>query len=466
MGHISGSYMKRYFGVRSDKRGLSISKCKLSLFVASLSVWMILELFLALPVSAEESNLNQVVDNHLGVASCSESTCHGSNVTFSESNVLRNEFRIWNESDPHARAYATLLHPDSVRIARNLGIASAAESNLCLGCHADNVSVELRGEEFKIEDGIGCEVCHGGAERYIDSHTNGQHQDSLADGLYPSEEPLARAQLCVSCHVGNTTDRKITHEIMGAGHPRLSFELNTFSTIQPAHYVVDADYKQRKGDITELQVWAMGQVVAAKEFLVNVKAFPKSGLFPELVHMDCLGCHQEMSKVNWSNNPLTDLPAGALRYNDAYLMMTYQIALAVRPQEAGELLKSIKAFLQSTTDVQTLASSIAPLKTNLDQLQDQLLASPITNDQGMVILKSLVDVGLLASHKDYASAEQSAMAINSVMRVLDAEGKVSRARKNVVEGVDRIFESLENEDEYDAKRFISGLKRVGVILSN
>ena len=464
MGHISGSYMRRSFVARNEKRGLFLSECNLRLVITTLVTWTFLGLFLAEPATAEEPNANQVVDKHLGVASCSESTCHGSNVTFTGSNVLRNEFRIWNENDPHARAYATLLHPDSVRIARNLGIKSAAESDLCLGCHADNVSADLRGEEFKIEDGIGCEVCHGGAERYIDVHTNGLHQESLAQGLYPSEEPLARAQLCVSCHVGNTTDRKITHEIMGAGHPRLSFELNTFSTIQPAHYLVDADYKQRKGDITELQVWAMGQVVAAKQFLQNVKAFPKSGLFPELVHMDCLGCHQEMSKINWSNNPLTDLPAGALRYNDAYLMMTYQIALAVTPQGASQLLTSIKTFLQATSDARTLDSTIAALKTNLDQLQDQLLSTPITNDQGMVILKSLINVGLIASHKDYASAEQSAMAINSVMRVLDAEGKVSNARKNVVEGIDRIFESLENEDDYDAKRFIAGLKRVSVIL--
>ena len=146
--------------------------------------------------------------------------------------------------------------------------------------------------------------------------------------------------------------------------------------------------------------------------------------------------------------------------------MTYQIALAVRPQEASELLKTIKTFLQSTSDAQSLAVTIAPLKTNLDQLQDQLTTTPITNDQGMSILRSLIDVGLIASHKDYASAEQSAMAINSVMRVLDAEGKVSASRKNIVEGVDNIFASLENEDEYDAKRFIAGLKRVEVILDN
>jgi hypothetical protein len=61
--------------------------------------------------------------------------------------------------------------------------------------------------------------------------------------MYPTEQPEVRAKLCLSCHFG-TEDKFATHRIMGAGHPRISFELDTFTEIQPAHFRVDEDYKE------------------------------------------------------------------------------------------------------------------------------------------------------------------------------------------------------------------------------
>ena len=65
--------------------------------------------------------------------------------------------------------------------------------------------------------------------------------------MYPTDQPVARAQLCLSCHFGTEQNKFVTHRIMGAGHPRMSFELDTFTAIQPAHYIADKDYAERKG---------------------------------------------------------------------------------------------------------------------------------------------------------------------------------------------------------------------------
>jgi hypothetical protein len=330
------------------------------------------------------ASAEQATIKHLGVASCASSTCHGSTVPFIDSNVLQNEFRTWNEQDPHARAYQTLLSPESKRIARNLGLSSAESAGACLSCHADNVSMADHGDEFKITDGVGCETCHGGAEKYIESHTDASHQNNIKAGLRKTENPTVRAELCVSCHIGNHTDRKITHTIMGAGHPRLSFELNTFSSIQPAHYKVDEDYIERKGEHNELQIWAIGQLVASEQLLTNIKAFPRSGLFPELVHMDCLGCHQPMSKVDWAPNPLTKLSAGALRYNDAHLLMSYQLAKTVSPGLANQVLSNTQTFLNNGVAAQnsdqgnsyrprTLTAVASARRVNLKRLDRQRL---------------------------------------------------------------------------------------------
>jgi hypothetical protein len=72
------------------------------------------------------------------------------------------------------------------------------------------------------------------------------HAGNVKRGLYPTDEPVAQARLCLSCHFGNK-DKFVTHRMMGAGHPRMSFELDTFSQTQPPHFVADADWERRKG---------------------------------------------------------------------------------------------------------------------------------------------------------------------------------------------------------------------------
>jgi len=430
---------------------------------------VILAAFVGLVFSgAAYSQESQVVEQnakHLGVASCAGSTCHGSSVPFADSNVLQNEFRTWNEQDPHARAYQSLLTNESKKIARNLGLASAETADVCLNCHADNVLAEQRGEEFIVIDGVGCETCHGGAENYIQSHMSSTHQENLAAGLRKTEDPGVRAELCVSCHIGNHTDRKITHTIMGAGHPRLSFELNTFSSIQPAHYEVDQDYVDRKGEHNELHIWAIGQLVASEQLLTNIEEFPRSGLFPELVHMDCLGCHQPMSKVDWAPNPLTNLSAGALRYNDAHLLMSYQLAKTVSPSLANEVLSNTQAFLNNGVSQKNTSVLISNLRNNIKAIRQGLEDAPLSQAQANSILDALISNGLGASHQGYASAEQSAMAINSIVRVINTNQANISNREQLLNGLDTMFNGVRDSENYRADVFVSGLRKIRASLA-
>jgi len=201
---------------------------------------------------------DQSRDKTLGVVSCASSLCHGSIATWSGSPVKQNEYVVWSRLDKHARAYALLLNEKSRRIAANLALPQPAhQSRVCLDCHA-HVPV-APAPAHKMADGIGCEGCHGPAERWIASHTapGASHRSNLADGLYPSAQPLARAKLCLSCHFG-TADKYVTHRMMAAGHPRMSFEMETFTHLQPAHFTIDADYVARKGPVDGVRIWAIG----------------------------------------------------------------------------------------------------------------------------------------------------------------------------------------------------------------
>ena len=115
----------------------------------------------------------RAVDMHLGVVTCAGNTCHGATAPLKDSRVQQNEFIIWHREDKHAKAYTVLFNEASKRIARNLGIKAAHTEKLCLDCHADNVPVEQRGKRFQIDDGVGCEACHGGGEHYLGPHVSG-----------------------------------------------------------------------------------------------------------------------------------------------------------------------------------------------------------------------------------------------------------------------------------------------------
>jgi hypothetical protein len=136
---------------------------------------------------------------HLGVASCAASQCHGSAKPRDATGVLQNEYVTWTQADPHSKAYETLSNEQSRRIAARLGLANAREATECLNCHADNVPAARRGEKFQLADGVGCEACHGGAEHWLASHYNPGSEtraDNLAAGMYPTNLAAARADLC------------------------------------------------------------------------------------------------------------------------------------------------------------------------------------------------------------------------------------------------------------------------------
>ena len=100
---------------------------------------------------------------HLGVATCSGSNCHGATQRPKNSYVPGDEFIIWSKQDKHRLAYNVLLDDRAVKMAKALGLPDAAHQKICLDCHADNVSDNLRGAAFQLSDGVGCEACHGGA---------------------------------------------------------------------------------------------------------------------------------------------------------------------------------------------------------------------------------------------------------------------------------------------------------------
>lgn len=397
---------------------------------------------------------------HLGVVNCASSLCHGSISEWKGSNVLQNEYVTWSRVDKHAlRASQVLLNDRSRRIAANLGLKRPAhEAKICVDCHGHNPPAERRGERFKASDGIGCEACHGPGENWIKSHVapGATHEDNVRNGLYPTEDPVALARLCLSCHFGNK-DKFVTHRIMGAGHPRLSFELDTFTQTQPPHFVVDEDWRKRKGRWDGVRVWAIGQALAAQESL-DVVLDPtrgRDGLFPELVVFDCHACHHPMSDTRWK--PRVGTRPGTIRFNDANLLMLRQIVRRTYPADSpafnGLVLQLHRAVAGEGGDAIEAAGR---LRKGLDAVVAKLRVREFDDGDLRAILAGLVDDGLAGQFGDYAGAEQASMAIASVLNYLAGRGALADVRAANA-ALDRVFETVKDDEKFRLERFQSAL---------
>jgi hypothetical protein len=414
--------------------------------------------------SAGASGVVQQIDahKHLGVASCASSTCHGSTQKFPESRVWQNEFAIWQESDPHARAYEILKKPESQKIARNLGLGDATKASVCLDCHASNTPMANRGEKFQIEDGVGCESCHGGSELWISSHaaSTAVHADNVSRGLYPTPDPVARAKLCLTCHMG-TSDRRITHEIMGAGHPRLGFELDTFTWLNP-HYEIDADYIERKGQFNGARDWAVGQGVAAQNLLDQLRD-PKTGwtgIFPELTLFDCHACHKQMKSGSWAKRPGTGLGPGVVRLNDSNLVIYKHVLNVVDPAAGRRLAQQITALHQATlVSQQATLKAAATLSETIESTLTTVAAYPFAADSLPKLIASIRADAERGEFVDYAAAEQGALAAQSIVVAFQTARQLDEAKSKQLDGlVDALTRSVDKDSDYQPQRFVAALR--------
>ena len=418
-------------------------------------------------VTAEESPDGP--PKYLGVVTCAGSTCHGAGHPVGDARIGQTEFLSWHRDDAHSKAYRVLIEDKGQRIARNLGIDNAASAPECLGCHATFVPAEVRGKRFQLSDGVGCESCHGPASKWLGQHVTGEasREDNIKAGMYRTEEPVARATLCLSCHLGNQ-DKFANHRLMGAGHPRLSFELDTYTLLQPAHYRVDADYRDRKQLASHVQVWAIGQTAAAArtfELFTSDKWASKSAL-PEFAFFDCHACHHPMSEPRWAPRETSGLPPGVPRINDAHVLMLLYLTKAIAPPLADELHKSLLALHKASNESRdTTMTAAKTLQDVVKKVQAEVRGHNFTTDETATILDSVVKGGVAGDYRDFAAAEQAVMGVHALADSLTDAKRWNESQAGAIAAqIKVLYTVLADQNAYQPARFSGEMQNLAAAL--
>src|SRR5688572_205705 len=417
---------------------------KLFFGLGALTLVGLLALFLFLrPEGAQATAQAGTGATYVGVASCSGTTCHGR----SEGDgavVRQDEIMLWQDpstaAGAHSRAYAVLQDPRSQVIAQRLGIGEASRAPMCLGCHATPPGP--RGARFQQTDGIGCESCHGPASGWLSSHyaVGGTHANNVSRGLVPLENPRARAAICLDCHFGSADQNQfVTHRIMAAGHPRISFELDLFTTLQQ-HHQEDSDYGNRKGMVDSLQMWAIGQAMALERSL-SLFANPArgtEGMFPEFYFFDCHSCHRRISdepnfRPTAVANPSRPIPSGMPPYNDENMIMLAAAARVAAPGMAQRFERDSRAFHQAMArDRGAAVAAAGTLRETARALVTAFAGAQLGREQTFAIIDTITSQAISPRFTDYAGSVQAVMATDTLISALVDSGQVSEQAANTI----------------------------------
>jgi hypothetical protein len=403
-----------------------------------------------------------------GVASCAGSTCHGR----AEGNgvvVRQDEIATWqapsSPSGAHSRAYAVLDSSRGRQIAATLGLGSPTSARECLGCHSTPAG--QRGPQFQVSDGVGCEACHGAASGWIAGHyaMGGTHRANVAAGMVPLDQPQARARVCLDCHFGSAANGQfVTHRLMAAGHPRISFELDLFSALQQ-HYDIDADYVARKGSPSSVRLWAVGQAEAVRRS-VDLFARPDRGtwgVFPEFYFYDCHSCHRAISdgperKLTFETNPGRPIPFGMPPYNDENMIMLSAAARVLAPGQAAGFDAASKDFHRAMGEGRPQALAAAKrLGGSAAALSDALARGGGSGD-AFRIIAAIADKTTSPRFTDYAGSAQAVMAIDTLLNALVREGSVTvGAAAGIRADINRAYAAVRSPVSYDPAAFRAAL---------
>jgi hypothetical protein len=302
-------------------------------------------------------------------------------------------------------------------MAETLGLPAAQESSRCTVCHSpfQSVPAERLAPTAHPDEGVSCESCHSAAEPWLRGHTrkDWNYAMRVTAGMRDLKSFYVRANTCVACH------QNLDVDILKAGHPELTFELDGQSVAEPKHWRDD-------DPSSAVRAWLVGQAVALREmsWALSKTETPDSGATAQWKGLVWL---LAKATTQQTNLPIIDPPAGATSH-----------AVFTGAQQQADLLARRAAESRLS-----------------DDLAKQLLRTLAATDSEFVVSKE-TSPDLL-----FRRAQRLVLALDRLAAAVSSEAP--GAEKNPA--LTQLFEDVRSRADFQAPRFVEHLRSFRATLS-
>lgn len=361
----------------------------------------------------------------VGTNTCSSVACHGSQQAELGRPRVREAYLNWMEFDPHARTRELLYSDKYAAILGRLekgGHERTAMASRCAKCHDPSAlpgDIAGTATYSGSGEGVGCESCHGNAEKWLTRHYEFgvTPQELLSLGKINTKSLPQRAAACAKCHVGSP-DHDMNHDMIAAGHPALRFELAAYHDLIKFKHWHDGPERMAHKDF-QVQLWAAGQQASAQaraELLADradraAKDKASSEIWTEFAEFNCFSCHQTLKPGQELVGPKSAGVPEWSRWNLAFADKTaslYQLPFLGNPVEVQTASSALRDAIATAGEPLDRLSLLTRLKFTLEQ-QDAATDWETRSQQYLALVaaeRAYRDELLKASFRDPASAGQ------------------------------------------------------------
>jgi hypothetical protein len=396
----------------------------------------------------------------VGSQTCNSVSCHGHSeprrVAGIVSGASLQEFVLYQQQDPHARAAKTLASSEFQALLDRLSEAKNGPSRervyqQCAQCH-DPEGIAGEAIHNTASRGISCESCHGGAKNWLATHyvRDVSRSSLVTAGMRDTKDLQVRGELCASCHVG-TAERNVSHELLAAGHPPLRFELAAYHRKLTSHDATGKrshwnDARERIGtNDFEVKLWEAGQTASAKAAFTLLEsrahqaalAFaensPDGASWPEFAEYDCFGCHQRLRPVEDKSKATAGFPKWG-EWNFAF------VAANVEAKELSALRAEMKKAFTADPEAVKVGAAIARKMLAASLIKEEVTSSKLLE---LLVRPSETSKSWEALCQRYLAQRVIEKSIGDEFQKLELSGSVSAAeRRNFNERRDEIDRDL------------------------
>ncbi len=414
--------------------------------------------------AAAAGDIPTVSGKYVGPGSCSAVACHGGIQARTTTKVLQNEYSTWITADKHTRAYVALTEPLGRQMSAILKIGPAEKSQRCLVCHALSVPESEHARDFDVAEGVSCESCHGASSQWIGPHIQptADHQKMVALGLVDNKNLSVRTEKCLTCHLG-APGLNVDHELIAAGHPDLKFELDSYTAVEPPHWVEKGPNGGPADPLYGVRAWAVGEAVELQQSMLRVSRHAKNGPWPEFSEMDCMTCHHALTgpqswrqKEGYAGHRAGDPPYNLARYV-VFKHFAEEVSPGLNAQlntEANKVAALITSMSPDRAAVEAAANRAADLA---GQIVVNVRDASYDTARTDRLLRAIASDGDAISVAGERTAEQALMTLDSLYI---AEAKAGAPNAATRQAIDGLFPLVNNPSAYNAPQFAAQMKKV------